>query len=49
MENLISSCDGKTVLLPVDFSENASLLMQVKSNLHIVTEVKLFCLQCMHG
>ena len=28
MENLIGSCDGKTILLQVDFSENASLLMQ---------------------
>ena len=28
MENLISSCDGKTILLQVDISENASLLMQ---------------------
>ena len=28
LENLISSCDGKTILLEVDFSENASLLMQ---------------------
>ena len=28
MESLISSYDGKTILLQVDFSENASLLMQ---------------------
>ena len=28
MENLINHCDGKSVLLQVDFSENASLLMQ---------------------
>ena len=28
IENLIRSCDGKTVLLQVDVSENASLLMQ---------------------
>ena len=28
MENLISSCDGKTILLQVDFSEHTSLLMQ---------------------
>ena len=28
LENLISSCDGKTILLEEDFSENASLLMQ---------------------
>ena len=28
MENLISSCDGKTILLQVDFSENVSLLMK---------------------
>ena len=28
MENLISSCDGKTILRQVDFSENATLLMQ---------------------
>ena len=30
MENLINSCDGKTILLKVDFSENVSLLMQIK-------------------
>ena len=30
MENLINSCDGKTILLKVDFSENVSLLMQNK-------------------
>ena len=28
VENLISSCDDKTILVQVDFSENASLLMQ---------------------
>ena len=28
MESLISSCDGKTILLQVDFSESASWLMQ---------------------
>ena len=28
MVNLINSCDGKNILLHVDFSENASLLMQ---------------------
>ena len=28
MENLINSCDGKNILLQVDFSGTASLLMQ---------------------
>ena len=28
MENLINHCDGKSVLIQVDFSENASLIIQ---------------------
>ena len=45
MENLISSCNGKTILLQVDFSENASLL--IRNEIQII--VQLLCLQLMHG
>ena len=34
MEKLISECDGKSILLQVDFSENASCLHRMKFNQH---------------
>ena len=33
MENLINSCDGKTILLKVDFSENASLFLLMQNKI----------------
>ena len=33
MDNLINSCDGKTILLKVDFSENASLFLLMQNKI----------------
>ena len=33
MENMINSCDGKTILLKVDFSENASLFLLMQNKI----------------
>ena len=34
MDTLISKCDGENVVLQVDFSENATILVKMRHNQH---------------